>query len=243
MSTTWHFETQQIHAGWDKDAATGATSLPIHQTTSGASTTAEQAAWVHTQIGTIELDPQWHGGDHHRLGAFPAAAATLPLTLARRIAHTTYRSPRELEERFATRTQDGVAAHEGGRLTVQSYLDHHGDKLVRRFDAGSYVTLCRTMLSHDVGRGRGGVAEALARVRARTLAVAVDSDRLFLPDQVWRIAEHVPGALYREIHSLHGHDGFLIEEEQVSTILCDFLTHTAPGRGERRTTRLAACSV
>lgn len=87
------------------------------------------------------------------------------------------------------------------------------------------------------------MAEALARVRARTLAVAVDSDRLFLPDQVWRIAEHVPGALYREIHSLHGHDGFLIEEEQVSAILCDFLTHTAPGRGERRTTRLAACSV
>lgn len=64
---------------------------------------------------------------------------------------------------------------------VASYLDYHGEKLVRRFDAGSYVALCRTMLTHDLGRGRGGTLAALENITARTLIVGVDSDRLFFP--------------------------------------------------------------
>ena len=71
----------------------------------------------------------------------------------------------------------------GGRFAVQSYLDHHAGKLARRFDAGSYVTLTDAILSHDVGRGRGGVAAALGCVTARALVVAVDTDRLYLPAQ------------------------------------------------------------
>ena len=67
----------------------------------------------------------------------------------------------------------------GGRLAVQSYLDYHGAKLVRRFDAGSYISLCRTMLSYDIGRDRGGIAEALRQITAQSLIVSVDSDRLF----------------------------------------------------------------
>lgn len=118
----------------------------------------------------------------------------------------------------------------GGRLAVESYLDHHGEKLARRFDAGSYVALCRTMLSHDIGRDRGGQREALGRVRARALVVAVDSDRLFHPDQAWRMAEGIDGALFREIHSAHGHDGFLIECDQLTALLGEFLNERAPSR-------------
>ena len=192
---------------------------------SGAQTTADQAAWTHTQIRAIELDPAWRGGDYYA-GPGPTAG----LALARQIAHTTYRSPSELDERFGRIPQNDEDPLHGGRLAVESYLDYHGEKIVRRFDAGSYVTLCRTMLSHDVGRDRGGVAQALKAVTARTLVVAVDSDRLFFPEQVWQMASGIPGAFYREIHSDHGHDGFLIEHDQLTSLLNEFLNERIPSR-------------
>ncbi|MDC4233510.1 homoserine O-acetyltransferase [Actinomyces sp. B33] len=193
---------------------------------SGAQTTAEQAAWTHAQIRAIELDPRWKGGDYHGEEEGPAAG----LALARQIAHTTYRSPGELDARFGRLPQGGEDPLRGGRLAVESYLDYHGDKIVRRFDAGSYVALCRCLLTHDVGRDRGGVREALSRVTARTLVVAVDSDRLFFPEQVWQMAAGISGAYYREIHSDHGHDGFLIESDQVTALFDEFLNERIPSR-------------
>jgi len=79
------------------------------------------------------------------------------------------------------------------------------------------------MMVHDVGAGRGGIEAALARVQARTLVVDVDSDRLFLPAQAEELAEGIPGARRETISSLHGHDGFLIEADQMDAILRDFL--------------------
>ncbi len=193
---------------------------------SGAQTTAEQAAWNHAQIRAIELDPAWHGGDYHDQPTGP----TTGLALAREIAHTTYRSPKELSERFGRLPQHNEDVLTGGRLAIESYLDHHGDKLARRFDAGSYAALCHAMLTHDIGRDRGGVREALKRVTARALVVAVDSDRLFFPDQAWEVAEGVRGAFYREIHSDHGHDGFLIEHDQMTRLLDEFLNERIPAR-------------
>lgn len=193
---------------------------------SGAQTTAEQAAWAHTQIRAIELDPAWRGGDYH----LEAEGPTRGLALARQIAHTTYRSPAELDTRFGRLPQREEDPLHGGRLAVESYLDYHGEKIVRRFDAGSYVALSRSMLSHDIGRDRGGVKEALARVTAQTLVIAVDSDRLFYPEQVWQMADGIKGAYYREIHSDHGHDGFLIEGDQLTALLDEFLRHRIPSR-------------
>ncbi|WP_115728612.1 homoserine O-acetyltransferase MetX [Actinomyces culturomici] len=193
---------------------------------SGAQTTAEQAAWAHTQIRAIELDPAWRGGDYHAFDEGPVRG----LALARQIAHTTYRSPSELDTRFGRLPQREEDPLHGGRLAVESYLDYHGEKIVRRFDAGSYVALTRSMLSHDVGRDRGGQKEALKRVRAQTLVVAVDSDRLFYPEQVWQMADGIRGAYYREIHSDHGHDGFLIEGDQLTALLDEFLNQRIPSR-------------
>lgn len=186
---------------------------------SGAHTTAEQAAWAHTQLRAIELDPAWKGGDYYDSEEGPVSG----LALARQIAHTTYRSPDELDARFGRRPQGEEDPLHGGRLAVESYLDHHGQKIVKRFDAGSYVALTRSMLSHDAGRERGGLDEALARITARTLVVAVDSDRLFYPEQVRSIADLIPGASYREIHSDFGHDGFLIEHSQLTALFEEFL--------------------
>ncbi|MCA1192213.1 homoserine O-acetyltransferase [Saccharopolyspora sp. 6V] len=186
----------------------------------GAAATAEQIAWSSTQLHAIRADPDWLGGDFHELpdGRGPHAG----LGLARRIAHLTYRSPQELEARFGSAPQDGEDPAAGGRYAVESYLDHHAAKLVRRFDAASYVRLTEAMSGHDVGRLRGGLAAALGRVRARTLVAGVDSDRLFPPADQHALAEGL-GTSARIIRSAHGHDGFLVETEQVAELVAELL--------------------
>lgn len=187
----------------------------------GASTTAEQAAWCHAQMHVLELDPNFRGGDYY--DNLPGHGPFRGLALAREIAHTTYRSPRELQERFGRDPGYQEDPLSGGRLAVQSYLDHHGIKLAKRFDAGSYQVLTRAMLTHDVGRGRGGLVVALSQVTAEVLALGVDTDRLFYPAQTHQIAELTPHSHAVIIHSDSGHDGFLIESEPVGTAIADFL--------------------
>ena len=135
-----------------------------------------------------------------------------------------YRSAAELDERFGRRHQGEEDPAVGGRYQVESYLDYHAGKLLARFDANTYLIVTHSMMVHDVGTGRGGIEAALARVQARTLVVDVDSDRLFLPAQAEELAGGIPGARRETISSLHGHDGFLIEAEQMDAILRDFLT-------------------
>ena len=79
------------------------------------------------------------------------------------------------------------------------------------------------MLTHDVGRGRGGLVVALSQVTAEVLALGVDTDRLFYPAQTHQIAELTPHSHAVIIHSDSGHDGFLIESEPVGTAIADFL--------------------
>lgn len=190
-----------------------------------AQTSGDQIAGFHTQLAAIRADPRYRDGDY-----YDAAAGDGPhvgLGLARQIAHQTYRSAKELDERFGRIPQGGEQPLEGGRFAVQSYLDHHGDKLSRRFDANTYVVLTRTMITHDLGRDRGGVSAALASVTARALVIAVDSDRLFPPAQSQRIAAGIPDASLHTIHSDYGHDGFLIEEDLVGAYVQEFLEQGA----------------
>ena len=191
---------------------------------SSARATADQIAWNNAQISAIQLDPRFLGGDYY--DQEDGIGPHLGLGIARRIAHTTYRTADELETRFGNRPQGHEDPHDGeGRHQVTSYLDHHAVKLARRFDANSYITLARTMSTHDVGRDRGGVAAALGRIRARTLAVAIDSDRLFPPDLVHEVAEHAPHSQWHVATSPIGHDAFLLAhpglEEWIGTLLDD----------------------
>lgn len=181
-----------------------------------ASASAEQIAWANIQLHAIRSDPNWRGGHYHDTGQGPHAG----LGLARRLAHVTYRSEPELQVRFGRSPQGEEDPWYGGRYQVESYLDHHAAKLVRRFDAGSYIVLSEAMNSHDIGRGRGGVRAALSRVTARTLVAGVDSDRLYPPSQQAELAAGIATADdLRVIESPYGHDGFLIEVEQVSALV------------------------
>ncbi len=190
----------------------------------GAASSAEQIAWCGTQLAAVRADADWCGGDYHRLplGRGPWRG----LGVARRIAHITYRSPAELDERFGRDAQPGEPPPPAGRYAVQSYLDHHADKLVRRFDAGSYVALTEMMDGHDVGRGRGGVAAALSGITARVHVAGIDSDRLYPLEQQHEMAGLLPGRpAVTTVHSENGHDGFLLETEQVGAVVREALAN------------------
>jgi homoserine O-acetyltransferase len=179
---------------------------------------AEQIAWANVQLHAIRSDPHWRGGDYH--DAAPGHGPHAGLGLARRLAHVTYRSEPELQARFGRARQGVEDPWRGGRYQVESYLDHHAAKLVRRFDAGTYTVLTEAMNSHDVGRDRGGTQAALRRVTARALVAGVDSDRLYPLWQQAELAAGIPGAdRLRVIESPYGHDGFLIETEQVAVLV------------------------
>jgi homoserine O-acetyltransferase len=185
--------------------------------------TGDQIAWCAAQVAAIRADAGFRGGDYHE--APPGGGPHLGLGVARRVAHATYRSQTELNLRFGRKAQPGEQPLAGrGRYAVESYLDHQADKLIRRFDAGSYVVLTEAMNSHDVGRGRSGTAAALARVTARTAVAAIDSDRLYPVELGREIAEGIPAALpLRVLTSPYGHDGFLIETGAVADLLADLL--------------------
>lgn len=180
-----------------------------------AAASGDQIAWASSQLAAIAADPDFAGGDYYD-GAPPLAG----LSVARQIAHTTYRSGFELNTRFGRVRQPGATPPE---FAVQSYLRHHGDKLGHRFDANSYLVLTEAMNSHDLGRGRGGVDAALQDLSPRVTVAVVDSDRLYLPAEGARIATAAHAAPLITMHSDHGHDGFLIEADQVAAVVRESL--------------------
>lgn len=197
----------------------------------GAAATADQIATQTAQIHAIAADPNWDGGDYYHRpdGSGPAAG----LGLARRFAHLTYRTANELELRFGRDAQPGeqplgetVAGRHAraGRFAVQSYLDHHADKLGGRFDAGTYVALTDAMTTHDVERGRGERAEVLGGITVPVRVAGLTSDRLYPLALQRQLADEIPGCPGLDvIESPFGHDGFLIESEPVGRIIAELL--------------------
>ncbi len=187
---------------------------------STAFATADQVAWCQPQLLAIRSDPAYRGGDYYGSDDWPVTG----MGIARRIAHTTYRHEGELDERFGRRPRAGEdPLGGGGRYDVESYLDHHATKLSRRFDPNSYVVLTEAMNSHDVGRGRGGLAAALGRFRGTLHVAGVTTDRLYPMRLSEEMAAARPGTGLSVITSRHGHDGFLIETEQVGGVIRDVL--------------------
>ena len=191
-----------------------------------AVTSADQIALNSVQIEAIKTDPQFAKGHYYdaKAGFGPHAG----LALARRMALLNYRSPSELNERFNRSWQSEISPlGDAGRFAVVSYLDFHGNKFTRRFDANSYITLLEAMNSHDVGRNRRSVKAALGKIKAKALVIGIDSDRLFPIENQKLIAEHIGSSLIggklHTISSTYGHDGFLIEHEKVGPLLAKLL--------------------
>lgn len=186
-----------------------------------AHTGADVIAWNWAQLAAIEHSGEYAGGDYYSAtGRGPAHA----LGVARRIAHTTYRSAEEFATRFPPHPV--AVGRAQPRFDVESYLDHHAASLAARFDAGSYVALVKAMNSHDIGRGRGGVGPALERIRARTLIASIDTDRLFPPRDSEELAAGIRGSRHVRISSLRGHDAFLVDAPVLTRALTQLLENT-----------------
>jgi homoserine O-acetyltransferase len=182
-------------------------------------------AWNHIQLEAID------------------ALGERGLALARQLAMTTYRSEADFNDRF------GRGREPDGRFSIASYLDHQGDKLLDRFDAETYAVLVRIMDGHDVGRDRGGIVEAyraLATAGAALTGVGIPGDILYGVEQVRALVDAATAAgadaRYREIHSIKGHDAFLVEWDQLTTIIEEALADGI-ARAVRRAAVLAPETV
>ncbi|NCY17317.1 MAG: alpha/beta fold hydrolase, partial [Actinobacteria bacterium] len=182
------------------------------------------------------LDPNWNGGDYY--DAADGQGPHQGLAVAREMAHITYRTEAEFADRFDRKEFDqldnGFSAWQ--RFQVENYLDNQGAKLVRRFDANSYLTIARAMDLHDIGRGRSGVQRALARITAPALTMAIDSDALYPPHQQEQLRDLIAAnggtVTHGVIHCAEGHDGFLTRTDQVGDAVAPFLAEL---RTDRRT--------
>lgn len=165
------------------------------------------------------------GWNHVQRQAIQAAGPAAGLAIARMVGMLTYRSPAELESRFQR------LPGEGETFAIQSYLTHHGAKLVARFEVKSYLALLDAMDGHDVGRGRDGAAAALSAFRGRLTAVGITSDVLYPEEEVRRWAR-AARAESRTLVSPHGHDAFLLEHGPVGTVLREILEESGAPAGE-----------
>ncbi len=165
--------------------------------------TAWGAGWNHIQLRALELGGAEHG-----------------LTLARAVGMMTYRTELEFESRF------GHDAAERNDRTMPGYLEHHGRKLVERFDAREYEQRVRAMDTHDVGRGRGGWRDAIAPHATRITAVGVVGDALYSAAIVEAWAAGA-GAEFIPVRSAHGHDAFLLERLAMRAVIESTFTRAA----------------
>ena len=110
---------------------------------------------------------------------------------------------------------------------ASSYQNYQGEKLCKRFNAYSYWYLTKAMDSHNAGRGRKSVADALSGIKSNTLVIGIDNDFLFPISEQEYLGKHIPGAAFHRISSAYGHDGFLIETDILTNIIGNFLKEGA----------------
>ncbi|MEZ4299852.1 MAG: homoserine O-acetyltransferase [Polyangiaceae bacterium] len=184
-------------------------------------TAGRHSAWCvalhEAQRQAIMLDPDFKGGDYD---AQPARG----IGIARTVAMISYRSDAEYAARFKRdRVTEGRHFDRDNPFQVESYLRYQGQKLVERFDACTYLYITWCMDQHDISRGRGSYEEVLASIKVPALCAGITSDVLYPVHEQKELAKHLAAARYVEIESIHGHDAFLIEWDQVTRMIREFL--------------------
>jgi homoserine O-acetyltransferase/O-succinyltransferase len=187
-------------------------------------TNAQHSPWGRafnaSQRWCIENDPSWNESD--------AAAGLEGMKIARSFALISYRNYHTyaIAQQGATSdTQDLPIDQQVYR--PETYQRYQGDKLAARFNAFSYYFLSKGMDSHDVSRGRTSLEEVLQTITAKTLVIGISSDILFPVSEQAFLAKHITNAQLAVIDSVYGHDGFLLEFENITVLIRTFLSSPA----------------
>jgi homoserine O-acetyltransferase len=183
-------------------------------------TNAEHSPWgiaLNTsQRWCIENDPTWKDEN--------VDAGLDGMKIARSIALLSYRHYETYYKSQHGITTDTEAASVDKQVfKAETYQRYQGEKLAARFNAFSYYFLSQSMDAHNLGRERGGSEHALKAITARALVIGIKSDILFPLSEQQFLAAHIKGASFHIIHSKYGHDGFLLEYDQISELIQSFL--------------------
>jgi len=178
-------------------------------------TSAKESAWgiaIHTaQRMAIENDHSWKDHD--------VEAGKNGLVTARAIGMLIYRG---YDAFVNTQTdEDDILDN----FKASSYVKYQGEKLADRFNVYSYWLLTKAMDSHNLSRDRGSLEQTLEQVKSKTLVIGIKSDILCPINEQYFIAENIHNAELEIIDSLYGHDGFLIEFDQISPIIEKFISN------------------
>jgi len=190
----------------------------------GAQHTAWQIAISEVQRQAIYADAKWNNGKLN-LDDPPLKG----LSVARQIGMISYRTPAGYDIKFGRKVQRSSCPSQPPphtsreKFQVQSYLEYQGQKFLARFDAVTYVKLTEQMDTHDIGSNRGGSKSALKDVFIPALVLGIDSDILYPLFEQEELVSLFPNATLGVIHSDAGHDGFLLEQEQVGGYITEFL--------------------
>lgn len=186
-------------------------------------TSAQHSPWAislnEASRNAIKNDPKWMSGNYK-------SQPYNGLSLARKIAMISYRSIDSFEQKFSRERKDTNSSELDTEniFQIESYLNHHGEKLIQRFDANTYIYLSHAMDLHDVALNRGTLKEVLGKINIPSLPIGISSDILYPAEEQKSIASLIPNSQYAELDSIHGHDAFLIEFDQMTNIIGNFLS-------------------
>ena len=170
-----------------------------------------------SQRMAIESDRSWN--EKNELAGYTGMQVARSIAL---LSYRDYTAYNHTQQGFSPETEDKPVDQQIFR--AETYQRYQGEKLAKRFNAFSYYALSRSMDSHNVGRGRGSVEEALGLIKAKTLIIGIFTDILFPPDEQLYLSKHINEAEVHIINSMYGHDGFLLEFETIEKLIARFLT-------------------
>jgi len=186
-------------------------------------TPAKHSAWAiglnEIQRQAIMSDPDWQNGNY-------IDQPLKGLSQARQLAMISYRTKDSYDLKFGRDkiyTDIKFSITSKPHFQMENYLHYQGKKLVNRFDANSYLYLTKALDLFDLSENRDNVVDVLGSIKAKTLVIGIDSDILYPTDEQHFIQQNIPESVYAEVKSIHGHDGFLIETEQLNYIVKNFI--------------------
>jgi homoserine O-acetyltransferase/O-succinyltransferase len=178
---------------------------------------ASHSAWCiglsEVQCQCIENDPNWNDGNYE-----PEEPPKKGLGLARMMAMISYRSPQAFHKKFNRQINDKTKDFD-----VKSYLKHQEESFIKRFDANCYITLIKSMDTHDITLPGMTIVETIKGIRQDALVIGIASDILYPVNEQYFLSDNLPNSKMVLFDYPHGHDAFLIEVEKLNEAIKDWL--------------------